>query len=115
MAQLILPMLEQLRSEKDSYYHSYPSELVSDRGEYWDEQLSLPFIDRDAECRASHDAASKRWTEIVDEMIWSFERIVLDPGMVHTPESFGDDFYGYQDAVQNGLDHFATHFFSLAY
>ena len=73
LALIIYPALIQLKYSK----HGVPSNLVDDvGGEDWSEQSSFDFY------AASHneafDIACKRWDEILDKMIWSFEQILKD-------------------------------------
>ena len=72
LALIIYPALLQLKATK----HGVPSELVDDvGGEDWKEQECFDFY------KESHDEswsiAAKRWDEILDKMIWSFEQLCL--------------------------------------
>jgi hypothetical protein len=71
LAMIIYPMLLQLRDTK----HGVPSELVNEvGGEDYSDQNSFEFY------KQTHDwaweIASKRWDEILDKMIWSFQQLV---------------------------------------
>jgi hypothetical protein len=71
LAMIIYPMLLQLRDTK----HGVPSELVNEvGGEDYTDQSSFEFY------KQTHDwaweIASKRWDEILDKMIWSFQQLV---------------------------------------
>lgn len=73
LAHIILPALLQLKEEK----HGVPSEVVNDvGGEDWCPQDSFDFY------KESHneawEIAAKRWDEILDKMIWSFEQLITD-------------------------------------
>lgn len=73
LAHIILPALLQLKEEK----HGVPSNVVNDvGGEDWCPQDSFDFY------KESHldawEIAAKRWDEILDKMIWSFEQLVKD-------------------------------------
>jgi hypothetical protein len=73
LAHIIYPALLQLKAEK----HGVPSNIVDDvGGEDWAAQESFDFY------KETHDEswtiASKRWDDILDKMIWSFEQIITD-------------------------------------
>ena len=83
LALIIYPALLQLKATK----HGVPSELVDDvGGEDWKEQECFDFY------KESHDEswsiAAKRWDEILDKMIWSFEQLASDwDDQFHTGKS----------------------------
>jgi len=73
LAMIIYPALLQLKATK----HGVPSEFVNDiGGAEWEEQNSFDFY------KETHDEAwkegNKRWDEVLDKMIWSFEQILKD-------------------------------------
>jgi hypothetical protein len=73
LAHIIYPALLQLKATK----HGIPSQLVEDvGGEEWSQQNSFDFY------KETHDEswneASKRWDEVLDKMIWSFQQLTLD-------------------------------------
>jgi hypothetical protein len=73
LAMIIYPALLQLKATK----HGIPSEFVNDiGGAEWEEQNSFDFY------KETHDEAwkegSKRWDDVLDKMIWSFEQILKD-------------------------------------
>jgi len=72
LALIILPALIQLKQQK----HGVPNDIVSDvGGEDWSSQQCFDFYsDTHAE---SFDIACKKWDEILDKMIWSFQQIAL--------------------------------------
>lgn len=73
LAMIIYPALLQLKENK----HGVPSTLVDDvGGEDWSEQQSFDFY-RESHNEAFNDAC-KRWDEILDKMIWSFQQIAVD-------------------------------------
>ena len=73
LAHIILPGLLQLKAEK----HGVPSEVVNDvGGEDWNQQDSFDFYKETH--NEAWDIAAKRWDEILDKMIWSFEQLVKD-------------------------------------
>ena len=70
LAQIIYPCLVQLKATK----HGVPGDLVNDvGGEDYAQQGSFDFY------KETHDDAwkigAKRWDEILDKMIWSFEQV----------------------------------------
>jgi hypothetical protein len=72
LAVIILPMLLQLKETK----MGVPAEFSDNVGADYDMQASFDF------CKEDHDWAfdqnCKRWEEILDKMIWSFQQIVYD-------------------------------------
>jgi hypothetical protein len=72
LALIILPALIQLKQEK----RGVPSEFAEVGGANYDVQDSFDFY------KESHneafDAGCKRWEEVLDKMIWSFQQLVLD-------------------------------------
>jgi hypothetical protein len=73
LAHIILPALIQLKEEK----HGVPSEIVNDvGGEDWNPQDSFDFYKETH--NEAWDIAAKRWDEILDKMIWSFEQLIKD-------------------------------------
>ena len=73
LALIIYPALIQLKMTK----HGVPSEIVGDvGGESWNQQDSFDFY------KETHDEAfeiaCKRWDEMLDKMIWSFEQLLKD-------------------------------------
>ena len=70
LAKIIYPMLIQLKESK----HGVPNELVSDvGGEDWTDQNCFDFYKETHD--ESWEIACKRWDEVLDKMIWSFEQI----------------------------------------
>lgn len=73
LALIIYPALLQLKSSK----HGVPSEIVNDvGGENYVSQRSFEFYSETHD--ESFDLACKRWDEILDKMIWSFDQIIKD-------------------------------------
>jgi len=72
LAYIILPMLLQLKAEK----MGVPAEFADVGGADYDSQQSFDFY------KSTHDECfditCKRWDDILDKMIWSFQQIVLD-------------------------------------
>ena len=73
LALIILPMLIQLKANKVGV----PGILVDDvGGEDYLPQQSFDFYSETH--KESWDKAAKRWDEILDKMIWSFQQIALE-------------------------------------
>lgn len=73
LANIIYPALLQLKATK----HGVPSQLVDDvGGEDYVAQESFDFYKETHQ--ESWDIAAKRWDEILDKMIWSFQQLTLD-------------------------------------
>lgn len=86
LAQIILPMLIQLKNSK----HGVPSNLVEVGGEDYVDQQSFDFYHESH--KEAFDVAVKRWDEILDKMIWSFQQIVegdFDKKYYHGNFDFG--------------------------
>ena len=72
LAQIILPCLVQLREIKQGV----PSEFADVGGEGFSEQSSFDFYKESYS--EAFELGCKRWDEILDKMIWSFEQIVSE-------------------------------------
>ena len=72
LAQIIYPMLVQLKATK----HGVPSEFCEVGGEDYSEQDSFDFYKETHD--ESWEIASKKWDEILDKMIWSFQQLTID-------------------------------------
>ena len=73
LAHIIYPALLQLKATK----HGVPSELVDDvGGEDWRDQDCFDFYKETH--NDAFDIACKRWDDILDKMIWSFEQVLKD-------------------------------------
>jgi hypothetical protein len=73
LAHIIYPALLQLKASK----HGVPSELVDDvGGEDWNQQDCFDFYKESH--NESFEIACKRWDEILDKMIWSFQQLAED-------------------------------------
>lgn len=73
LALIIYPALIQLKATK----HGIPGEIVDGvGGEDWDPQESFEFYKETH--NESWEIAAKRWDEILDKMIWSFEQLVKE-------------------------------------
>lgn len=72
LAYIVLPALIQLKHTK----HGVPSEFADVGGADYESQDSFDFYkETHNEC---FDIAVKRWEEILDKMIWSFQQILFD-------------------------------------
>lgn len=73
LAHIIYPALLQLKATK----HGIPSEIVDNvGGEDWASQESFDFYKETHQ--ESWEIAAKRWDEMLDKMIWSFQQLTLD-------------------------------------
>lgn len=73
LAYIILPALLQLKATK----HGIPHEFVADvGGADYDNQDSFDFYKETH--NESFDIACKRWDDVLNKMIWSFQQIVFD-------------------------------------
>lgn len=73
LAIIIYPALIQLKATK----HGVPSGLVDDvGGEDWSQQECFDFYKETH--NESWEIAAKRWDEILDKMIWSFQQLAED-------------------------------------
>lgn len=73
LALIILPALLQLKATG----HGIPGNLAEVGGEDYNEQLSFDFY-RETSNELFETVAVKRWEEMLDKMIWSFQQLVLD-------------------------------------
>jgi hypothetical protein len=74
LAEIILPMLKQLREDK----HGSPGDMPAfsdDTNHQWP-QMTFDFYKE--EDSKAWDLGHKQWEAVMDKMIWSFEQIVLD-------------------------------------
>lgn len=72
LAHIILPALLQLKATK----HGIPSEFAIVGGEDYESQESFDFYKETH--TESFDIACRRWDEILDKMIWSFQQLAFD-------------------------------------
>lgn len=72
LASIIYPALLQLKATK----HGVPSEFATVGGEDYESQDSFDFY-KDS-VQDSFEIACKRWDEVLDKMIWSFEQLLKD-------------------------------------
>lgn len=70
LAHIIYPMLLQLKDTK----HGVPAEFADVGGEDYSSQRCFDFYNETQ--REAFDEGCKRWDEILDKMIWSFEQLV---------------------------------------
>jgi hypothetical protein len=135
LADIILPMLIQLRNTK----HGSPSDMrhFYETTNYQYPQLCFDFYKKDD--KRADELGHKEWTEIMDKMIWSFEQITdrdrdakfhtgnID--IVWTPTQNGASVMGrgpndthqfdikgfteYNEKIQEGLDLFGKYYRNL--
>ena len=72
LASIIYPALLQLKATK----HGVPHEFADVGGEDYLDQDSFDFY-KDSQ-QESFEIGAKRWDEVLDKMIWSFEQILKD-------------------------------------
>lgn len=73
LAHIIVPMLKQLKETK----HGVPMDFAIVGGENYEQQLSFDFYQEDtADLFEEH--GTRRWDEVLDKMIWSFEQRLND-------------------------------------
>jgi hypothetical protein len=72
LSYIILPMLLQLKAEK----MGVPAEFADVGGADYSNQESFDFYKETH--NESFDMSCKKWDEILDKMIWSFQQIVVD-------------------------------------
>ena len=101
LALIILPMLIQLKQNK----HGVPNEVVVDvGGEDYVSQQSFDFYTETH--KESFDKACKRWDDILDKMIWSFEQVLNDDWdeqfWIIKPEIDWDDLTSKEGCDKNG-------------
>jgi hypothetical protein len=73
LALIVYPALIQLKMTK----HGVPSELVNDvGGESYNSQSCFDFYTESH--NEAFDIACKRWDDVLDKMIWSFEQLLKD-------------------------------------
>lgn len=72
LAYIIYPMLLQLKDTK----HGVPGEFAEVGGADYDSQDSFDFYKETN--KDAFDEGCKRWDEILDKMIWSFEQLIID-------------------------------------
>jgi len=72
LALIILPGLLQLKEEK----HGVPSDFAEVGGEDYGSQYSFDFYSETKD--AAFDIGIKRWDEVLDKMIWSFNQLILE-------------------------------------
>ena len=95
MAMILYPALLQLKEIK----HGLPSEFAEVGGEDWHNQQSFDFYsETTAECFA---LGEKRWGEVMDKMIWSFQQLALDN--YDDKYHHGEMKMGWTDMDSNGL------------
>lgn len=72
MAMIIYPALLQLKVVK----HGVPSEFAEVGGEDWHNQLSFDFYTETV--NESFELSSKKWDDILDKIIWSFQQLSVE-------------------------------------
>lgn len=89
LAYIILPGLLMIKESK----LGIPGEFAQVGGEDWVDQLSFDFYKDTAD--EMFEVACKRWEEVLDKMIWSFQQIVEDE--YHDKYYYGKPEYGFEE------------------
>lgn len=116
LADIILPMLKQLRDEK----HGSPGGLGPFKETSNDQDGQGVFDWYKDDDNAAWDLGHKQWTEIMDKMIWSFEQVVDRDRdqQFHTKTNGKRNFdvkgyTKYYERIQEGLDLFGKYYMNL--
>lgn len=72
LAMIILPALIQLKESK----HGVPNDFGNVGGENYQQQTSFEFYEESYSW--AFDESCKKWDEVLDKMIWSFQQIAFD-------------------------------------
>jgi len=115
LADIILPMLVQLRDEK----HGSPGDIkpFMEASNASNQYCFDWYKDDD---NKAWDLGHKQWTDIMDKMVWSFEQIVIRDreDQFHTIKD-GKRFFdikaytAYYERIQEGLDLFGKYYMNL--
>jgi hypothetical protein len=110
LAHVIVPMLKLLREKKAGI----PGDIINTFHECSD-QLELDFGLTPKEIdEIEFECAEKKWNDILDKMIWSFEQAMNDYPLMYSSMSKGD-FERYEERMQEGFELFGRYYRSLWY
>lgn len=115
LADIILPMLKQLRDEK----HGSPGDLGPfQETSNTSQQYCFDWYKDDD--NAAWDLGHKQWCEIMDKMVWSFEQVVDrerdDQFHAKGPKGRNFNIQGYKayyEKIQEGLNLFGRYYMNL--
>lgn len=112
LAPIILPMLKQLRETKHGSAvvddEDVPLELRYTTTEDWDNQKCFDFY-HEYEVKEGDRDIHARWNWVLDEMIWTFERICDDDNW-----KFNDEMYQkHHNRINNGTRLFGKYYRNL--
>lgn len=107
LAVIILPMLKQLRNNKEGI----PSDITAFKYDSNSAQRCFKFYEETNEL--VHDAAIAEWESVLDEMIWTFEQI--QPGndweqQYHKKKFDQSGWRLHQQRIDAGLESFGKHY-----
>lgn len=115
LADIILPMLKQLRDDK----HGSPGDMKPFK-EVSSESTQYCFDWYKEDDMKAWDLGHKQWCDIMDKMIWSFEQVVNRDreDQFHTKKNgkrFFDSkaYIAYYERIQEGLDLFGKYYMNL--
>lgn len=109
LAGIILPLLRVIREDKQGL----PNEIMPLEEERNGDQLLLDIFDPDAEREIREQYAEAAWNACVDKMIYAFNEIANGPYLCGEHKMTRADRIAYYERIQEGLNLFAEHYFSL--
>lgn len=113
LADIILPMLIQLRDESQGSCGSLQPFMETSRN--FDGQYTFDWYKDDDE--KAHELGHKQWQNILDKMIWSFEQMTVrdrDHQFHKKGKGFNQKEYKeYYERIQEGLDLFGKYYTNL--
>lgn len=96
LAYIILPGLLMIKESKVGV----PSQFATVGGEEYDQQLSFDFYKETA--NEMFEVGCKRWEEVLDKMIWSFQQIVEDN--YNDKYHYGEPDYGFEESDEQAVN-----------
>lgn len=108
LAPIILVMLKQLKESKHGSPGDMPEFDMVSSSIHWNNQLTFPFYAEDDD--KAWEAGHKRFDEIMDKMIWSFEQY-SDPSAEDNLR--GDEYIAHLKRLQEGFDLFGKYYTGL--
>lgn len=108
LAPIILEMLKQLKKTKHGSPGDMPEFDMVSSSMWWNRQMTFDFYAEDDD--KAWDAGHKRFDEIMDKMIWSFEKY-SDPNAENNLRD--DEYYEYHKRLQEGFELFGKYYTGL--